>query len=139
MIVGESCAGASHHLRRGARRAGVVDRTVALCAISAVAMLAAACSCDEMDDPWHATYASTARAAVAAGTAPAALSPPECEVERGAAAETRAAKGAAVDTDLLEIARLEMERDCYKEAEKALRERLDAARPATTAHDATRK
>jgi hypothetical protein len=129
-IVGVSRA-ASHRLRREAGLASAVNNVVALCAVGAVAILAAACSCDDMDDPWRATYVSTAEAAVANGTA-ASPAVPGCEVEKAAAAETRAASGAAVNPDLLEIARLEIERDCYKEAEKTLRKQLDSEQPATT-------
>ena len=88
-----------------------VARSLALPACAAASLLLAACSCDDTD-PWGATYITTAEAEVA---------PPACNFETAAAAE---ASGASVDPNLVEIARLEVERDCYKGAEEDLRQRL---------------
>ena len=52
------------------------------------------------------------------------VAPPACEFE--AAAATRKSAPDTADPDLLEIARLEVERDCYKEAEESLRARVNA-------------
>jgi hypothetical protein len=82
------------------------------------------CSYCDSTDPhsWRTTYISTAQAAV--GTAPVA--PPRCDVEANAAARAAAgAPGVVVDSDLVEIAKLEVERDCYRQAEQGLRRRLE--------------
>lgn len=83
-------------------------------AIVALAALAGGCtSC--YDAPWQAvTYVADAQAG-------APLPAPDCEVKAGTAAEV------AANPDLVEIAKLEIERDCYKQAEASLRQRLDAA------------
>lgn len=52
------------------------------------------------------------------------VAPPACEFEASAA--TRKGAPDTVDPDLLEIARLEVERDCYKDAEESLRARVNA-------------
>jgi hypothetical protein len=99
--------------------------------VGAASMLLGACSyCDE-NDPWRATYFSTAQAAVVTdGGAP--LAPPHCDVGTNAAVETAAKEsGTVVDPDLMEIARLEVERDCYKKAESKLRNRVETVQPAS--------
>jgi hypothetical protein len=82
-----------------------------------------------MIDPWAPISISRAEAGVAPGVADG-MAPPECDFEASAA--TRKAAPGTVDPDLLEIARLEMERDCYKEAEQSLRHRLETVEPSTT-------
>ncbi len=93
-----------------------IDRPRALLTGAAVAisLLVGACSCDD-SDPWRATYISTAEAAYAS---------PACDVDAGAAAKVET-PGTHVNPDLVEIARLEVERDCYKGAEENLRQRLE--------------
>jgi hypothetical protein len=41
--------------------------------------------------------------------------------------KARAVGDVAANPDLVEIAKLEIERDCYKEAEASVRQRLEAA------------
>jgi hypothetical protein len=94
-------------------------RRSAACAAVALSLLVGACSCDD-SDPWRATYISTAEAAYA---------PPACDVDASAAA-TAEASGTHVDPNLVEIARLEVERDCYKGAEASLRQHLEQGPPA---------
>lgn len=100
-------------------------RALATCCAGLVALLAAACSsCDEglEHSAWGVTYVSTAEASEAS------LDAPNCAFD---APDTDSA-GANVDPELLEIARLEVERDCYKRAELELRHRIasgEAARP----------
>ncbi len=96
----------------------------ARCAAAALALMLGACSCDD-SDPWRATYISTAEAATDAGQM-AAVEPPACDVGSSDTVETRAkTAGTNVDPNLVEIARLEVERDCYKGAEENLRQRLE--------------
>jgi hypothetical protein len=95
---------------------GPVARSLALPACAAASLLLAACSCDDTD-PWNATYIATTEAA----SEPGAAGPPACDFETATVAE---ASGARVDPNLVEIARLEVERDCYKGAEEDLRQRL---------------
>jgi hypothetical protein len=83
-----------------------------MCGAAAVSLLLGACSCEP--EPWGATYITVAEAA---------YEPPACEVDDNAAASA-AASGTHVDPNLVEIARLEVERDCYKGAEADLRQRL---------------
>jgi hypothetical protein len=87
-------------------------------AVAVLAGLAGGCSCDEMIDPWAPI--SITRAEAGEGR----VAPPACEFE----AEQATPKGATgtADPDLLEIARLEVERDCYKDAEESLRARVNA-------------
>ena len=89
----------------------------ARCAAVVLAGLAGGCSCDEMIDPWAPISITHAEA----GESDAA--PPACEFEAGKATP-KGAPGTA-DPDLLEIARLEVERDCYKDAEQSLRARVN--------------
>lgn len=104
------------------------------CAIGLLAVAATGCSyCDDSADPasWHTTYISSAQAALIPGPGP--IPPPDCD--GAASAAQRAAKGAPgalVDPDLLEIARLEIERDCYREAENSLRHRVETLGKTTT-------
>jgi len=104
----------------------------ASCAVGAASLLLGACSyCDERD-PWRATYISTAQAAVVSNSE-APLTPPHCDVRANAAVRTAAeASDTVVDPDLMEIARLEVERDCYKNAESSLRNRVETAQPSAT-------
>jgi hypothetical protein len=123
---------ATRGTRRAPRRNLAGGQLVARCAAGAASLLVGACSyCDE-NDPWRATYISAARAAVVSdGGAP--LAPPHCDVETNAAVQTATeASGTVVDPDLVEIARLEVERDCYKKAESSLRTRVETPRPAST-------
>jgi hypothetical protein len=90
-------------------------RGLRLAAAIPVSLLLGACSCEP--EPWGATYITIAEAAHA---------PPACEVHANAAASA-AASGTHVDPNLVEIARLEVERDCYKGAEADLRQRLQRA------------
>ena len=89
----------------------------ARCAAVVLAGLAGGCSCDEIIDPWAPISITRAEAGESG------VAPPACEVE-AAAASPRRAPGTA-DPDLLEIARLEVERDCYKDAEQSLRARVN--------------
>ncbi len=89
------------------------SRALLICAAVALSLTVGACSCDD-PEPWGATYITTAEAA---------LAPPACEVDAGAAANAEAS-GTHVDARLVEIARLEVERDCYKGAEAELRHSL---------------
>lgn len=87
-------------------------------AVAALALLLCACSCEDAERWRAATYISPAEAAAA----------PACEAEtRAAVAATAEASGANVDPNLVEIARLEVERDCYKSAEESLRQRLQGS------------
>ena len=89
----------------------------ARCAAVVLAGLAGGCSCDEMIDPWAPVSITRAEAGESG------VAPPACDVEAGEAT-SKSALGAA-DPDLLEIARLEVERDCYKDAEQSLRARVN--------------
>jgi hypothetical protein len=94
------------------------------CAAAVMALSLGACSCDD-GDPWRATYINTAEAATEADRV-AAVEPPACNVEKSASVEKSAeSSGTHVDPNLVEIARLEVERDCYKGAEESLRQRLE--------------
>jgi hypothetical protein len=98
------------------------------CLAGVLALVFGGCSyCDDGADlsSWRTTYISAAEAAV--GPEPAApVTPPHCDVEASAAARTaEGAPGVVVDPDLVEIAKLEIERDCYRQAEEHLRQRLD--------------
>jgi hypothetical protein len=110
---------------RGRCRTDASKRVLAAGCAGLVALLTAACSsCDEglEHSAWGVTYVSTAEAS------DASLDAPNCAVD---APDTDSA-GAKVDPELLEIARLEVERDCYKRAERELRYRIasgDATRP----------
>jgi hypothetical protein len=117
--------------RRAPRRTFAGAPLVTRCAAGAASLLVGACSyCDE-NDPWRATYISTAQAAVVANS-DAPLVPPRCDVKANAAVKTAAeASGSVVDPDLMEIARLEVERDCYKKAESKLRNRVETVQPAS--------
>jgi hypothetical protein len=98
----------------------VLGPLTARCVVVAVlAGLAGGCSCDEMIDPWAPI--SITRAEAGEG----GMAPPACEFEAAQAAPKGGATGTA-DPDLLEIARLEVERDCYKDAEESLRARVNA-------------
>jgi len=99
-------------------------------AAALIALSLGACSCDDTD-PWRATYISTAEAAPQSVRV-AAIEPPVCHVESSSSVETSAeSAGAHVDPNLVEIARLEVERDCYKSAEERLRQRLEKGVGAT--------
>lgn len=69
-----------------------------------------ACGEDFRDATWGTTYVQTAEAAPG-------ITSPNCDV---AGPDVQA----DVDPDLVEIARLELERDCYKRAEADLRRRV---------------
>jgi hypothetical protein len=88
-----------------------VARLLVMPAAAAGTLLLGACSCDHTD-PWNAAYIVTADAEIV---------PPTCEVETASIAES---SGARVDPNLVEIARLEVERDCYRSAEARLRQNL---------------
>ena len=81
-----------------------------------LAGLAGGCACGDVD-PWAPISISHAEAG------DDGVAPPACEFE--AAAATRKGAPDTVDPDLLEIARLEVERDCYKDAEESLRARVN--------------
>jgi hypothetical protein len=120
---------AAQGVRRALRHNLAAGSVIARCAVGAASLLVGACSyCDE-NDPWRATYISTAQAAAMADS----LTPPHCDVETNAAVRTAAeASGSVVDPDLMEIARLEVERDCYKRAESKLRTSVETAQPPPT-------
>lgn len=108
-------------------------RRVACCAAVVAGVLVGACSyCeDDMHGAWRVTYVNTADAANAAEAGIAAA--PACEAQAKSAAQAAAqTTGTVVDPDLLEIARLEVERDCYKNAEKDLRQRVESLQPVST-------
>jgi hypothetical protein len=112
---------ASHGDTR-ARRTGRPLAT--LTAAVALAVIAGGCSsiCDE-DNPWMpVTHVASAEAATP-------LAAPNCEARMQAAAgiASKASAGTAVDPDLVEIAQLEIERDCYKQAEETTRQQLEWA------------
>lgn len=92
-----------------------------------LALVAGGCSsCDDGADlsSWRTTYISAAEAADGGGPA-APVTASRCDVEANAAARaTAGAPGVVVDPDLVEIAKLEIERDCYRLAEQGLRQRL---------------
>jgi len=117
---------------RAPRRTLAGAPLVTRCAVGAASLLVGACSyCDE-NDPWRATYISTAQAAIVSDSG-ASLAPPHCDVKANKAVQTAAeASGSVVDPDLMEIARLEVERDCYKNAESSLRNRVETAQPSST-------
>jgi len=99
------------------------------------AILLGACSnCDELEalDEWQAVIVGQAMAATPESELRAPPSPPDCTVA-GAAKPSPAsgAPGAYADPNLLEVARLEIERDCYKEAEEAARRRLKTIQGST--------
>ncbi len=101
---------------------GCLTRLLVLPAAAGGSLFLGACSCDDAD-PWGTTYIVSAEAETGRGE----IAPPACDVETDAVAESA---GARVDPNLVEIARLEVERDCYKGAEEDLRQRLEGA-PAT--------
>jgi len=109
--------GACNVMRYGPSRAAGPARYAVIVALAA---LAGGCSCDP-NDPWRAvTYIDDAEAA----TSPPA---PNCEAAAKAAAKvTAGAAPDAVDPDLIEIARLEIERDCYRDAAANARRQLQA-------------
>jgi len=108
----------------------VRSRALLSSAAALIALSVGACSCDDTD-PWRATYIRAAAAAPQSGRV-AAIEPPACEVESSTQVETSAeSTGAHVDPNLVEIARLEVERDCYKGAEERLRQRLEKGVGAT--------
>jgi hypothetical protein len=103
--------------RTRSRRRSALGPLTGRCAAVVLAGLAGGCSCDDMIDPWapiSITHAEAGESGVA---------PPACEFE-AAEATPKGASGTA-DPDLLEIARLEVERDCYKDAEESLRARVN--------------
>jgi predicted negative regulator of RcsB-dependent stress response len=88
-------------------------------------LLAGCTNCDEFAgfDAWHTMIVADASAAAAYQQRGVAA--PNCNIkgaERPAASSGNPA--AYADPNLLEVARLELERDCYKDAEQSLRERL---------------
>jgi hypothetical protein len=101
---------------RSGRRAPLAPLT-ARCTAIVLAGLAGGCSCDEMIDPWAPVSITRAEAGEKAA------GPPACDFEATAATPQGAPDTA--DPDLLEIARLEVERDCYKDAEASLRARVN--------------
>jgi hypothetical protein len=110
-------------LETGVRRARG-RRLAAHGAVLALAAFAGGCSsCEDTADAWRTTYISAAQAAEASEAA--AGPPPNCDVAaRRAERRVAGAADEPVDSDLLEIARLEVERDCYKSAEHSLRARI---------------
>ena len=100
------------------------------CAAGAASLLVGACSyCDE-NDPWRATYISTAQAAIVSNPG-ASLAAPHCDIKGNTAVRTAAEASGTVDPELMEIARLEVERDCYKKAENSLRSRVETVQPSS--------
>ncbi|MGI9403520.1 MAG: hypothetical protein ACR2OF_03295 [Hyphomicrobium sp.] len=60
--------------------------------------------------------------------------PPDCTVEGiKKPAPSSGEPGAYADPNLLEVARLEIERDCYKKAEQNLRDEVEKFQPAIEA------
>lgn len=51
--------------------------------------------------------------------------PPSCEIKGAAKPADSEVAGATADPNLVEIARLQLERDCFKDAERNVRQRLD--------------
>jgi hypothetical protein len=98
---------------------GCLTRLLILPAIAGGCLFLGACACDDTDT-WGSTYIVSAEAE----TGPDEMAPPVCDVETAAVAES---PGTRVDPNLVEIARLEVERDCYKGAEAELRQRLEGA------------
>ena len=100
-----------------------------VCALGAAAVMLGGCSiCDELEmtDGWHNAIVGEANAAVRNQNALAPPSAPDCRV-KGAKKPSQAsgAPDAFADPNLLEVARLELERDCYKAAEKEVRRDLE--------------
>lgn len=60
------------------------------------------------------------------GTAAAEAQQPDCTV-KSVVKPAPGKAGSTADPNLVEVARLELERDCYKRAEEAARRRLEAA------------
>jgi hypothetical protein len=89
----------------------VCRRDMSFVALGLAGLLAGCSACGEdfRDATWGTTYVQTAEAP--------GIAAPNCDVA-GPDAQ------AGVDPDLVEIARLELERDCYKRAEADLRRRV---------------
>ena len=115
---------ASHH-KLFAKRAYHSCSAVALC--SMVMILGGCCNCAELEssDNWSTSILGDANATTRDEVALASPSPPDCSVKGAKTpSEASGAPEAYADRNLLEIARLELERDCYKAAEKEARRRL---------------
>lgn len=115
---------ASNH-RPFAKRAYDSCFVVALC--STVMIIGGCCNCAELESPdnWNTSILGGANAATRDEAASASPSPPDCSVKGAKTpSEASGAPEAYADRNLLEIARLELERDCFKAAEKNARRSL---------------
>jgi hypothetical protein len=115
---------ASHH-KIFAKRAH--ESCFAAALFSTVMILGGCCNCAELESPdnWNTSILGGANAATRDEAASASPSPPDCSVKGAKTpSEASGAPEAYADRNLLEIARLELERDCYKTAENDARRRL---------------
>lgn len=114
-------------------------RTIIAAGLAAATLTGCACGDYQDGDPWSAIVAYNGEPVASHGgqawheSVPAAVAasvdtaqPPDCKV-KSIAKPPPGQAGAAADPNLLEVARLELERDCYKRAEEAARRRLEAA------------
>lgn len=101
----------------------------ALLVCAAAGLLAGCTGCEEFDDAaaWRAVVITPAEAAVDALASGLSVEP-DCSVEGAKLPADAGAPGATADPNLLEVARLEIERDCYKKAEQELRRRIEGGR-----------
>ena len=101
----------------------------AVAVVCSIAVPLAGCAdCLDEDAPaqWGAVIVRRAEAAVSDTKLLAPPSAPKCAIKGVAKPPAGSnAPGADADPNLLEVARLEIERDCYKEAERAVRRRLE--------------
>ncbi len=90
--------------------------TTWLCAAIALAtLMLAGCACDDAD--WKAIVPGDAEAT--------AIDPPHCDYDNlDQSSKSSAALAERADPNLLAIARLEAERDCYKAAEARARRQI---------------
>jgi hypothetical protein len=115
---------ATHH-RLFAKRTNNSWLAGALC--STVIIIGGCCNCAELESPdnWNTSILGGANATTRDEPALASPSAPDCSVKGAKTpSETSGAPEAYADRNLLEIARLELERDCYKAAEKNARRNL---------------
>lgn len=103
-------------------------RAVAVVCASAVPLAGCAdCFDEEGRELWGTVIVRRAEAAGPGAKLLARPSAPKCAVKGVAKPPAGSnAPGADADPNLLEVARLEIERDCYKEAERTVRRRLEA-------------
>jgi len=113
------------HYRLFAKRAYDSCFVGALC--STVLIIGGCCNCAELESPdnWNTSILGGANATTRDEPALASPSAPDCSVKGAKTpSEASGAPEAYADRNLLEIARLELERDCYKAAEKNARRSL---------------